>query len=166
MSFTRKLSFTILALFAVTALSHQAFASGDSGCSPAWRLLHRSYDGCANMAFLSPSNDTRVNLLLMLADLEGKKPPPGAFGRQDAPLVLWNTLSYRFVPQAPKSTPAGVTQDAHAPCDGPMPTDDPFTRALQAEITIGAEERTALLRARSKTQGGCPADAATAAAAP
>lgn len=43
-----------------------AQASGDGGCYPSWQLNAGSY--CAGIAVLTPGNDTRVNMLLLLAD--------------------------------------------------------------------------------------------------
>jgi hypothetical protein len=45
-----------------------AQASGDFGCSATWSLKRDQLDGCNNMPFLSPANDSRVNLRLLLAD--------------------------------------------------------------------------------------------------
>jgi hypothetical protein len=51
-----------------TALPHDARASGDYGCDPRWSLKRRDYAPCNNVPFLSPANDNRVNLVLLLAD--------------------------------------------------------------------------------------------------
>jgi len=46
-----------------------AYASGDFGCgSPKGRLFFRAYDTCNSVPFLSPGNDSRLNLELMLID--------------------------------------------------------------------------------------------------
>ncbi|MGH6840481.1 MAG: hypothetical protein ACREDV_00060, partial [Methylocella sp.] len=44
-----------------------AWASGDFGCSISWTLKRTRLD-CDNLAFLSPGNDSRVNLQLLLLD--------------------------------------------------------------------------------------------------
>ncbi|MEF9671703.1 hypothetical protein QNM99_01070 [Pseudomonas sp. PCH446] len=43
-------------------------ASSDDTCYPRWSMLKYSLDGCSNLAFLNPGNDSRVNLRLLLAD--------------------------------------------------------------------------------------------------
>jgi len=45
-----------------------AQASGDFGCGVTWSLKQDGLDGCNNLPFLSPANDSRVNLLLLLLD--------------------------------------------------------------------------------------------------
>lgn len=45
-----------------------AQASSDDSCYPNWSLTKSSLDVCNNLAFLSPGNDSRVNLRLLLAD--------------------------------------------------------------------------------------------------
>jgi len=56
--------------FAFLALnSTLLYASGDFGCGrPRGRLLFRSYNNCNSVPFLSPSNDSRLNLELLLID--------------------------------------------------------------------------------------------------
>jgi hypothetical protein len=48
-----------------------AQASADSTCYPQWKIRHTSMDGCSSTALLSPGNDTRVNLLMLLFDRHG-----------------------------------------------------------------------------------------------
>ncbi|HEV2619192.1 MAG TPA: hypothetical protein VGU23_04560, partial [Acidobacteriaceae bacterium] len=133
--------------------TREALASGDSGCSTVWRLMHHDYEGCSNMAFLSPSNDTRANLLLLMADLRparsgssAKKDAPVA----DAPLFVWEQLSNRLEPQTVETAPAA---------------DDPFVQAVEADHELKPEERDALVAARRETRSGCAADAASGAIA-
>ncbi len=45
-----------------------AVASGDDSCSPTWSLARDERDKCSSVPFLSPANDSRVNLRLLLAD--------------------------------------------------------------------------------------------------
>jgi hypothetical protein len=45
-----------------------ARASGDFTCAAEWKLNQRQYADCDNLPFLSPGNDTRVNLQLLLMD--------------------------------------------------------------------------------------------------
>jgi hypothetical protein len=48
--------------------ANAAYASTDDSCSPTWTLTQARYSNCSNLPFLTPSNDNRVNLALMLAD--------------------------------------------------------------------------------------------------
>lgn len=60
-----------LALALLAGISLQAQASSDDSCYPDWRVSRDSLEPCSNQPFLSPGNDSRVNLRLLLAD---KKP--------------------------------------------------------------------------------------------
>ena len=55
----------------VSAFSGPAQASSDSTCYPEWKVKQTQMIGCSGMAFLSPGNDTRINLLMLLADRHG-----------------------------------------------------------------------------------------------
>ena len=45
-----------------------AWASGDFGCDASWKLAKTVYSDCDSVPFLSPGNDSRVNLQLQLVD--------------------------------------------------------------------------------------------------
>ncbi len=45
-----------------------AYASSDSSCNVSWKIKQTDLDGCSSTALLSPGNDTRVNLLMLLHD--------------------------------------------------------------------------------------------------
>ena len=66
-----KLLFSAIALAGAYAFSSPAAASADSTCYPAWKVKQTQMIGCSGMAFLSPGNDTRINLLMLLADRHG-----------------------------------------------------------------------------------------------
>ena len=48
-----------------------ANASADSTCYPDWKIKQTDYNRCSSTALLSPGNDTRVNLLMLLHDRHG-----------------------------------------------------------------------------------------------
>jgi hypothetical protein len=58
--------FILSVLFLV--LAAPARGSFDFYCSPTWTLAPRDYDRCTQLPILSPSNDRRVNLKLLLVD--------------------------------------------------------------------------------------------------
>lgn len=49
-------------------LSPLASASSDTTCTPRWQLDASTLDGCSSLPFFSPANDSRINLLWLLAD--------------------------------------------------------------------------------------------------
>src|ERR1700744_2088045 len=75
--YCRKTAIAFCLFLFFIGFSKQALASGDYGCATKWKLVHHEYEGCNNMAGLTPANDTRVNLLLLMADLHptGKAAP-------------------------------------------------------------------------------------------
>lgn len=64
--------------------SPSAFASFDFVCSPTWAIAGDRLLGCSNLPFLSPGNDSRANLQLLLADA----------GRLRLPETLKSTSGY------------------------------------------------------------------------
>ncbi|MFC6339717.1 outer membrane assembly lipoprotein YfiO [Pseudomonas sp. CCM 7891] len=70
-----------LALFA--GFSLQAQASSDDSCYPDWRVSRNTLNGCSNLPFLSPGNDSRVNLRLLLADKKTTPLVPNALNEED-----------------------------------------------------------------------------------
>src|ERR1700754_4105031 len=68
----------LLLLLALGLAANCAYASSDDTCFPTWSLTQSSYSDCSNVPFLSPANDNRVNLSLMLADRQHAtlKPQP------------------------------------------------------------------------------------------
>jgi hypothetical protein len=148
MSRIRSFFLAIFVFLASFGFAKQALASGDSECSPIWRLVHHDYEGCSNMAFLSPSNDTRVNLLLIMADLRSAKPgaalKTNAPARPDAPLFLWESIADRLGSQADKA----MLKNDSAAFPATPTSDDSFSLAVRADSALKPEERDALLVAR------------------
>lgn len=72
-----------LALALLAGVSLQAQASGDDSCYPDWRVARDSLDACSNLPFLSPGNDSRVNLRLLLADKKTTPLTPDALNDDD-----------------------------------------------------------------------------------
>ncbi len=72
-----------LALALLAGISQQAQASSDDSCYPDWRVSRDSLDACSNQPFLSPGNDSRVNLRLLLADKKAAGLAPNALSEDD-----------------------------------------------------------------------------------
>ena len=72
-----------------------ALASGDL-CEPRWRIDLASLGDCDTVAALSPGNDTRANLLMLLLDRHGLPPsPPAATAK---PVLGWRDFRDGFAP--------------------------------------------------------------------
>ncbi|MGY2362527.1 outer membrane assembly lipoprotein YfiO [Pseudomonas azotoformans] len=72
-----------LALALLAGITQQAQASSDDSCYPDWRVSRDSLDSCSNVPFLSPGNDSRVNLRLLLADKKAEPLTPNALSEDD-----------------------------------------------------------------------------------
>ena len=72
-----------LALALLAGITQQAQASSDDSCYPDWRVSRDSLDSCSNLPFLSPGNDSRVNLRLLLADKKAEPLTPNALSEDD-----------------------------------------------------------------------------------
>lgn len=66
----RPLALAALAFVAPFSIT-PAHASADSTCYPEWKIRQTDLNGCSSTALLSPGNDTRVNLLMLLHDRHG-----------------------------------------------------------------------------------------------
>ena len=62
------LSIQILILLILSFGAKCAWGCSDPGCEPSWSLDSKEYDDCNNLPLLTPGNDTRVNLSLLMAD--------------------------------------------------------------------------------------------------
>ncbi|QRY80430.1 outer membrane assembly lipoprotein YfiO [Pseudomonas sp. PDNC002] len=89
---------TLLALVAGCLGVQEARASSDDSCYPSWNLKRDTLDVCNNLPFLSPGNDSRVNLQLLLADAGQASIPNRAlsddeqqlgYGQVPFPLARW-----------------------------------------------------------------------------
>jgi len=72
-----------LALALLASVSLPAQASSDDSCYPDWRVSRDSLDPCNNLPFLSPGNDSRANLRLLLADKKNAALTPNALSEDD-----------------------------------------------------------------------------------
>ncbi|AZF13658.1 outer membrane assembly lipoprotein YfiO [Pseudomonas sp. R3-18-08] len=72
-----------LALALLAGIPLAAQASSDDSCYPDWRVSRDSLEPCSNQPFLSPGNDSRVNLRLLLADKKAAPLAPNALGEDD-----------------------------------------------------------------------------------
>ncbi|AZF08376.1 hypothetical protein C4J93_0145 [Pseudomonas sp. R2-37-08W] len=72
-----------LALALLAGIPLTAQASSDDSCYPDWRVSRDSLEPCSNQPFLSPGNDSRVNLRLLLAAKKAAPLAPNALSEED-----------------------------------------------------------------------------------
>lgn len=138
------------------AAAGPAGASGDYGCSVGW-MLDRAGQDCANSVVMSPGNDTRVNLALLLRDRAGLASRPG-----DYPVQEWdqgfgrNFFDWHLFTQA--SYPESQWEDNDyygSRCVSLKGGDAAFAGAVAANGKLSVADRDALLAARAQLAPIC-----------
>jgi hypothetical protein len=141
-------------------------ASSDYGCGTEWRLVHHYY-GCGNnVAMLAPSNDTRVNLMLIMlvmADMHRGRNTAVFAGNsashQDSPLFTWDEMARRFDPAAvtdAQTDGGGTAQNSDdGECPATMDGQDGFLDAINTERRLARGEQETLLAAREAMRPNC-----------
>lgn len=74
---------TSLALAISATVCFQANASSDDACYPTWALINEHLDVCSSLPFLSPGNDSSVNLRLLLANAGKLELAPATLTQDD-----------------------------------------------------------------------------------
>lgn len=138
-----------------------AWASGDL-CEPRWRIETASLGECDTIAALTPGNDTRANLLMLLFDRHGlPASPPAATAK---PILGWRDYRDAFAPGGPPngSTYAAGEGSRCRTNDGGTAT---FDAAVDATAALPPEEHAALASARASLKPDCAAAPASGAPA-
>jgi hypothetical protein len=140
---------------ALAAAAVTAFACADPGFSPTWELAKDRYDLGGNSALLTPGNDTRVNLLLLLADRRGTTVRDPSAKQEGAPLVLfpWSVMSAAAAP-APAVPADRAEMLEPSRCQSQPGGAADFAAALKANGKVPTDEKQRLAAAR----GGYVAD--------
>jgi hypothetical protein len=162
-----------LALLAAVSLqAGAARASGDFTCTPAWKLDKTVYSDCDNLPLLSPANDSRVNLTLLL--LDAGQAQLGAPPATDPPTPPIDASAEAFTLEAftamigPK--PAGAADADSSPdyasgegsrCRTNGDGAAAFAAAVAATAAVPEAERTILTAARTGVSPGCDAPTAS-----
>jgi hypothetical protein len=154
----KKLALLGAAALAALAVPSALQASADTTCYPEWRLDIRDL-GCAGKAAISPGNDTRINLLLLLRDRQGiaaknlTLPKPGwdeaGYG---GTFFDWNYLRATFYPRPQTS---GEASYGGSRCDSVSAAAPAFESALAANRALGEGERSVLAAARGRLAQTC-----------
>lgn len=152
--------FCITALAAVSAVVVWACAGGPD--TPEWTIAKVSYDPYGSGAALVPGNDTRTNLLLLMADRRGAIVRDPATRDDGPPLILapWKVLAGNAVPPAADSDESYSDWEPTR-CQSNADGTEAFLAALKA-ANMPAAERDELANARRALQPKCDAPAAAA----
>lgn len=141
---------------ALAALATVAWACADASCSPTWRLDAPDY-ACDGRAMLTPGNDTRINLLLLMRSLAPVSDAGKAYATADwyddtlgHVFASWTGLRQSLWPE-PETTPGA---DEGPECAAPKTVQQDFAQALATDSRLSAADRTALMTLRGHV--GCP----------
>jgi hypothetical protein len=139
---------------ALAALAMVAYASADNRQTPSWELAKDYFDPGGNAAMLTPGNDTRVNLLLLLADRRGVPVRDPAAAADEPPLVLfgWGAMSYAV---APPSDPDPGEWREPSRCQSQPGGAAAFLAALEASSKLPQAEKRRLAAARESFVPDC-----------
>jgi hypothetical protein len=119
-----------------------------------------SWDPKQSSAILSPANDTRTNLLLLLADREGTSvADPGQMAKGIVPIEFsWKIALARLSPPPAKGSEP-QSYDWEEPdasrCQSNTAGAAAFVEAVHAESRLSPSEKTALISAREQLKGSC-----------
>ena len=153
------------------ALSGAAFASGDSSCYSSWKLAYPARD-CASRAIISPSNDTRVNMLFLLRDRAGAGAgaaelayPKDSWTASDYGHTFfdWSMLKAGFYPSKTAADGGDSGPIAGSRCDSLTAGAASFAAAMVANAALPVGERDKLTAARTRLAKICEIGAAAAA---
>ncbi|WP_159727524.1 hypothetical protein [Methylosinus sp. Ce-a6] len=144
-----------------------------------WALDQKSYAEQSGMPFLSPGNDTRLNLLFLMMDADPKlRPKDDAVSKGDEKIdfyssVLFSRPDFTDACRSAATARDGKDETVGAFADGEgtrcVSMDSgrrAFAAAVEAEPALSAEERRLLTAARDKIAPSCRGDKADAAALP
>ena len=141
-----------LALFGAAGV---AWACADVSCQPTWRLGSPAYQ-CAGQAAISPGNDTRINLLLLMRSLTKAAVKGTAVAQATGDerqfgqtFMSWQGMRAAFWPKP--ALPADGTSGRSSNCTPP----GDFLAQLADERGLPPADREALTRLRAKV--GCGA---------
>jgi hypothetical protein len=157
-----------VALFAFAALAApSALACADVGCEPDWTLDHPSFDGCNNAPFLSPGNDSRINLQLLVYDLQAGRARPAPDPASDKALFVYDEFVAAYAPPGQPAAPAADSDLASGEgsrCVSNRQGAEAFVAAVRAASGLSDAERAALVQARTDLSPTCLGGARTAVA--
>jgi hypothetical protein len=174
---------TILAGAAILAFlisAGTARACGGGYLTPGrWALDQKSYVEQSGMPFLNPGNDTRLNLLFLMLDVDPKlRPKDDAVSKGDEKLDFYSSVLFSRpdFADACRSAAAARTGKEEAPsafADGEgtrcVSMDSgriAFAAAVEAEPALSAAERGLLTAARDKIAPSCRGEKPDSAALP
>lgn len=152
-------------LIALTALatSTVAWACADPGCEGDFNLFSR-FQSCQGRAMLAPGNDSRINLMLLLADRGGRPmsavtaaDPDSSGSWLNSPSVFldWSLLRASLYPAVRNSREEPESSYAGSRCQSYAGGTAALEAAMKASRALPDSERSALITARAEAEAVC-----------
>lgn len=146
--------------------AHFAGASSDYSCEPNWALNQRVYNRCSNVPTLAPSNDTRLNLKLLLVDggfaalqekQVTKEEAESGYGKVPFSLETFdsNTFVSRAMADGSDNEGVSVSYGSGSRCVSNDAGATDFIEAVGQSGEVSAAERQLLTEERQKLNPSC-----------
>lgn len=149
----------VVLIFAVLS-PMAARASSDGDCRPSWKIAGTGSNTCSNLAVLQPGNDTRANLLLLLAGQDDVQPAPvrpdgGEESKALAAPSDWATFRGVLYPSASVGGNGLYAAGEGSRCRSNDAGTTDFVTALKAEQGVTVGEKDELIAARQGLRPDC-----------
>lgn len=158
----------VLLTLLLSARGAEACAGGDAA-QGGWSLDHKEYAGASGLPFLSPGNDSRINLQLLMLDAQPRmiktlgSPLDASQDIDSASIFTISDLNSACERAPSVNAPALRGSDASpafalgegSRCLSLEAGKQAFVQAVQAEGALTDAERTALVAARSRMTSSC-----------
>lgn len=156
----RHLATALLALSALAAPA-VAWACADGGCEGGFNLIGKD-QSCQGRAMLAPGNDSRINLMFLLAD-RGGRPQALAKTRSEGPgnvnlpgvFLDWAMLREAYFPAPAIETQGEGGDYSGSRCQSYASGSAALAAAMRANRALPEAERVALIAARNEAEAVC-----------
>lgn len=156
MTFTRRTALLLVTGLIMTVMGSTALqASGDFGCSPSWKLNHTSLTGCDSMVMLSPGNDTRVNLALLMEHQPDSVTPADPDDSGPSILFDWASFEKWSFPKPDEVGNENYVSGEGSRCLSDTGGSADFAAAVATARRLSAGEKAALTDARRALKPSC-----------
>ena len=133
---------------------------GGPDTGPVWTLDHRQYAGDNGLPFLSPGNDSRINLQFLMLDAASRRPAPLKAPADITPALTITGLFDKTdldtaCGRAPRPANAPAADGEGSRCLSLESGKRVFTEAARVETALSESERAALIEARNGLSSSC-----------
>ncbi|HEX8533288.1 MAG TPA: hypothetical protein VF662_03910 [Allosphingosinicella sp.] len=153
-----KRTWAALAAAAGLVAAVTAYACADPLENPTWDLAKDYYDTGGNGAMLTPGNDTRVNLLLLLADRRGAVVRDPRAKQEGPPVILFPWALMADAAEPPSGEASPYQWQTATRCQSNAAGAAAFIRAVRSSTRVPEEEKQRLAAARAALAPDCSAE--------